>query len=102
MNKLVVLIGIVAFSLQLNAQTFSSGIAEIFYNRCTSCHRTGGIGPFNIISYQDVVNNTGGIYDAIIQDRMPPWPPDNTYSQLLHSRALSPNEKSTLLDWMNN
>jgi hypothetical protein len=103
MKKTTTLLAVIAFlSFGIGAQTFSSGIAEIFYNRCTSCHRTGGIGPFNIISYQDVVNNTGGIYDAIIQDRMPPWPPDNTYSQLLHSRALSPNEKSTLLDWMNN
>jgi hypothetical protein len=102
MKKSLTLFLFLTLVTQIKAQTFSSGIAEIFYNRCTSCHRTGGIAPFNIVSYQDVVNYTGGIYDAIIQDRMPPWPPDNTYSQLMHSRALSQNEKSTLLNWMNN
>lgn len=86
----------------LGAQTFSSGIAEIFYNRCTSCHRPGGIGNFNIVTYQDVQNSVGSIYDAIAQDKMPPWPPDNTYSQLMHSRALTPTEKSTLLNWLTN
>jgi len=102
MKKIIFVLFALLINVELDAQTFSSGIAEIFYNRCTSCHRTGGIAPFNIGNYQEVVNNVGSIYDAIAQDRMPPWPPDNTYSQLLHSRALTSSEKSTLLDWLNN
>lgn len=100
--RTTILFLMILITSSLGAQTFSSNIAEIFYNRCTSCHRTGGIAPFNIVSYQDVQNHVGGIYDAIAQDRMPPWPPDNNYSQLLHSRALNAQEKSTLLDWLNN
>ena len=91
-----------SFSTVSFAQTFSSGIAEIFYNRCTSCHRPGGIGYFNIITYQDVQSMAGSIFDAIAFDHMPPWPPDDNYSQLLHSRALSAHEKNTLLDWLSN
>jgi len=102
MNKIYYSFALSLFVITAGAQTFSSGIAEIFYNRCTSCHRTGGIAPFNIATYSDVQNHVGSIYDAIAQDRMPPWPPENNYSQLLHSRALSDNEKSTLLAWMDN
>lgn len=102
MKNVYTSIALVFVSLSAGSQTFSSGIAEIFYNRCTSCHRTGGIAPFNIATYQDVQNYVGGIYDAIAQDRMPPWPPDNSYSNLLHSRALSSTEKSTLLAWLDN
>lgn len=102
MKNLKTVIFFLFLSFSAGAQTFSSGIAEIFYNRCTSCHRTGGIGMFNIVTYQDVQNNVGSIYDAIAQDRMPPWPPDNTYSQLMHSRALSSSEKSALLTWLDN
>jgi hypothetical protein len=101
MKKVLIFSLILASHHRFFAQTFSSGIAEIFYNRCTSCHRSGGIAPFNILTYQDVQNNAGGIYDAIVQDRMPPWPPENSYSQLLHSRALSATEKTTLINWMN-
>ena len=102
MNNLYGLFLTLFISASATAQTYSSGVAEIFYNRCTSCHRTGGIAPFNIATYADVQNYVGGIYDAIAQDRMPPWPPENSYSQLLHSRALSADEKSTLLAWMDN
>lgn len=102
MKKIYLSISFLGLIFSVYGQTFSSGIAEIFYNRCTSCHRPGGIGNFNIVTYQDVQNNVGSIYDAIAQDKMPPWPPDNSYSQLLHSRALTALEKSTLLNWMNN
>jgi hypothetical protein len=45
------------------------------------------------------------IYGAIspgAAHQMPPWPPDNNYQQYLHDRALTPAEKTTLFNWLNN
>ncbi len=86
------------------AQTWSGEVAQIFYNKCTSCHHTGGIAPFSLMTYADAQPMASSIYGAIspgAAHQMPPWPPDNNYQQYLHDRALTDNEKSTLLNWLN-
>lgn len=55
--------------------TFSDDIAPVMYENCTNCHYQGGIGPFQLMTYSDVDSHSGPIYDAIAQNRMPPWPP---------------------------
>ena len=85
-----------------HAQTFSSNIAQLFYDNCSNCHHPGGIAPFSLINYSEITANAGMIYDAIAQKRMPPWPPNENYTEFSHSRALSENDKTTLLDWLTN
>ena len=84
------------------SQTFSDDVAQLFYNNCTTCHNPNGIGPFSIMTYEDVTVNAGMIYDAIAQDQMPPWPPQESYVSFAHSRTLTENEKTTMLDWLTN
>jgi hypothetical protein len=84
------------------AQTWSDGIAQLVYDKCTKCHHTGGIAPFSLMTYSEASPMAGAIYDAVAQDRMPPWPPDNNYQQYAHNRALNATEKSTLLSWCTN
>lgn len=89
----------------LKAQTWSNDVAQIFYNKCTSCHHTGGIAPFPLTTYQETSPMAAAIYGAIspgAAHQMPPWPPDNNYQQYLHDRALTPAEKTTLFNWLNN
>ena len=88
----------------IKAQTWSGDVAQIFYNKCTSCHHTGGIAPFPLTTYQEASPMAASIYGAISPGalhQMPPWPPDNTYQQYLHDRALTTAEKTTLLNWLN-
>ncbi len=84
------------------AQTFSDDVAEIVFENCTNCHNPNGIGPFDLMDYQDVTSNAAIIYDAIAQDRMPPWPPNESYKSFAHSRALPNNEKTLILNWLSN
>lgn len=102
MRKILILTLLSWTWLTAKAQTFSSDVAELFYRHCTECHRTGGIAPFNLVTYTDVTNYAGGIYDAVALNRMPPWPPDDNYSALMHSRAMPADEKQMLLDWLTN
>ncbi|MFN8281542.1 MAG: hypothetical protein U0V49_14765 [Saprospiraceae bacterium] len=101
MNK--ILLFLVAFSfLSVSAQspTWSSEIAGIIYSKCTSCHRTGGIAPFALESYNDVIMHEGSINWSVSNDNMPPWPPDQTFSRFAHERSLNDQQKKDLLLWL--
>lgn len=96
------------FLVLLTAKTFaqtntwSNNIAAIIYNKCSNCHHQGAIGPFNLMSYTDAVAAASGIIDAVGNDRMPPWPPDTTFRKFAHQRALTIQQKTAVLDWLNN
>lgn len=35
--------------------TFNKHIARILWENCTNCHRSGEVGPFSLLTYQDAV-----------------------------------------------
>lgn len=76
-------------------------MAPIIYNRCASCHRSGGVGPFPLTSYSDVINHASSVKAAVQSGKMPPWPPDPAYNRLAHERVLSNVEKQKITDWLN-
>ncbi len=82
------------------AQTWSGDVAEIFYEKCSKCHHQGGGGPFPLVEYNEVSTMATSIYDAIYQDRMPPWPPDESAAEFLHDRSLDESDKATILNWL--
>ena len=84
----------------LLGQTWSGEVATIFYEKCAKCHHQGGGGPFPLVEYNDVAAVASSIYDAVYQDRMPPWPPNEPSAEFLHDRTLSASEKETVLNWM--
>ena len=86
----------------LYAQTWSGQVASIVYNKCTPCHRDGGIAPFSLVNYNEVAPMAAAMHEAIVSGEMPPWPPDNNYQQYSHARSLSTDDKNTLLSWLTN
>src|SRR3954465_4766806 len=99
MKQLLVLFGSL-FSFGLAAQTWSADVASLVYTKCASCHHDGGIAPFPLMTYEDVVPMAAAMHDAIINGEMPPWPPNENFQQYSHSRALSLAEKTTILNWL--
>lgn len=89
-------------SLSALAQTWSDDVAEIFYEKCTKCHNPGGVAPFSLMTYSESSTMAAAIYDAVALDKMPPWPPSNTYQQYVHNRSLSATQKTTVLNWLTN
>ncbi len=81
---------------------FSEDIANIIYNNCTSCHRSGGIAPFPLESYSDVVLQSSIIPFYIQSGIMPPWPPDTSYQHYAGERLLSQQEIDDIVDWIGN
>lgn len=91
----------IALKSMAQVPTFSENIASIFYNNCTTCHRTGGIGPFALEGYGDVVNNALAIKTAVVSGAMPPWPPDTTYWRgFPHERVLTQLQISQIVNWV--
>ena len=88
--------------LHTQAQVWSTDVAPILYNNCVSCHRTGGIAPFSLLTYTEAFNGGGAISSAVTARRMPPWPPDPSYRRLAHERLLTQQEINTIVSWVNN
>lgn len=81
--------------------TFCDDIATIFYQNCTSCHRTGNIASFPLVTYLDAVSSGFAIQDAVTNHRMPPWPPNPNFNRLAHERILSQTDIQKINDWVN-
>ena len=79
--------------------TWADKIAPILYKNCTSCHHTGGVAPFSLMTYNQASNSKSAISRAVQTGHMPPWPPDQKYNALAYSRALSEADKKALIDW---
>jgi hypothetical protein len=82
--------------------TWSNRIANIVYSNCSSCHHTGGIGPFNLMSYNDAVSNALTVKMSTQSKSMPPWKPDPTYRHLKNERFLSASEIADIASWVDN
>src|SRR4051812_36453702 len=81
--------------------TWSQHVAPILYNNCATCHRAGGIAPFELLTYSSAAAYATSINGQVQSGAMPPWPPDAAYSQLAHQRLLSSAEKATIAAWVN-
>ena len=70
---------------------FANDIAPIIHEKCSNCHRKGQVGPFELISFQDVRNRAATI-QAVIKDKyMPPWKPVSTSARWrCWTRSLGP------------
>ncbi len=88
-------------SIHSFSQTWADDAAEVIYNKCTSCHHTGGIAPFSLMTYNDAYTNRIQMLGSVAGDGMPPWTADTNYQKYSHERFLSANEKSTLINWLN-
>lgn len=87
-----------------SAQTpvWSTDIAPILFNNCASCHRPSGIGPFELLTYQDAVNKSASISASVTTGYMPPWPPNAHYNRLAHERLLSQADIGKIAAWVAN
>lgn len=101
MKKPLLFIFILVLAVNASAQLTYKDVAPIFFKNCTSCHNQFGHGmPF--MNYTETFNSAGAIEGALIDNEMPPWSPDSTYSRFLHERYISQSDKNKILDWISN
>src|SRR3954462_9052203 len=84
-----------------NAQpTFSTDVAPIIWNRCSTCHRPGEIGPFSLITYDEVRRHATQIAAGTARRLMPPWKPAAATGEFVNERRLTDAELQTLQRWI--
>jgi hypothetical protein len=86
--------------------TYFHDVQPIVQTKCAGCHFTGGIAPFPLLSYGDVVAHLDagfdggpGIITSVLTGIMPPWPPSSSCNSYQYSRSLTSDEATTLLAW---
>lgn len=79
---------------------WSTTVAPIFYQNCTSCHHPNGIGPFDLINYSDAVSNAQNIVDMVEQRKMPPWPANPHYRRFANETLLDSLDIVKIKDWV--
>jgi mono/diheme cytochrome c family protein len=89
--------------------TYHGEIARLVQRHCTECHRDGGVGPFALDSYDDLVAHAGMVREVVRRGTMPPWfaagatnsdesePAPLTWA---NDRSLASSEKAMLLAWL--
>lgn len=104
MKKIFLALILLSGSSLLIAQApkWSSDIAPLLYDKCTSCHHDGGLAPFSLMTYQEAYDSKESILEAVESRVMPPWPPNPHYSELAFPRYLGTADIEKIADWVNN
>src|SRR5205823_10119217 len=80
--------------------TFTKDIAPIVWARCATCHRPGEIGPFSLITYDDLKRRATLIGDVTARRVMPPWKPLPGKGEFEGERRLTDGELQKIQQWI--
>lgn len=86
-------------SVDARRLNFNQHIAPIVHTQCASCHREGGIGPFPLLTYADVVAEASKVERMVQERRMPPWLPAAGEFALKGVRRLSDADIDVIRRW---
>src|SRR5262245_20787446 len=69
--------------------TFSRDVAPILWKNCTTCHRSGEIGPMPLTSFTEARPWVRAIKQAVTSRAMPPWGADPAIGHFANDPRLS-------------
>src|SRR5438270_612910 len=71
------------------AVNFAEHIAPIVFDKCANCHRPGQVGPFSLLTYNDLRKKAKIIQQVTEKRTMPPWHPAPGHGEFRNERRLS-------------
>lgn len=80
--------------------SYEKTIAPMLIDNCVTCHRQGGIGPWQMTGYDMIKGFSPMIREVVRTERMPPWHADPHYNAFSNDRSLSKDEVKTLVHWI--
>lgn len=80
--------------------TYSKEVAPILQAKCQSCHRPGETAPFPLLTYDDARRWGATLREVVAERRMPPWHADPRHGVFENDRSLTPEQRATLLAWV--
>jgi thiol-disulfide isomerase/thioredoxin/mono/diheme cytochrome c family protein len=90
------------------AVTYARDIARIMQSNCIECHRSGGVAPFSLDTFESVSRRASMIRSVVEEGIMPPWfasPHANAdgkpaASPWANDRSLSRAERDAIVTWI--
>jgi thiol-disulfide isomerase/thioredoxin/mono/diheme cytochrome c family protein len=85
------------------ALTYHARIERIVQANCVECHRKGGVAPFALEKYEDVVAHKAMMKKVVDDATMPPWFAAHAKadrSPFANDRSLTAADKKDLLAWL--
>ena len=80
--------------------TFSKEVVRILQDNCQTCHRTGDIAPFPLMTFADAKPRATMIKLMTQSRQMPPWKPADGCGDFRDDRRLTTEEIATLAQWV--
>ena len=80
--------------------SYEKTIAPMLVDKCVACHRQGGIGPWQMNSYEMVRGFAPMIREVLRTERMPPWHADPHFGAFSNDRSLTAEQTKTLVHWI--
>jgi hypothetical protein len=80
--------------------SYEKTIAPLLVDNCVTCHRQGGIGPWQMSNYDMIKGFAPMIREVVRTQRMPPWHADPHYTAFANDRSLSKDEAKALVHWI--
>ncbi len=83
------------------APTFNQHIAPLMHSRCGGCHRSGGAGPFSLLTFAEVKRRAGQIAAVTGSGFMPPWKADAHPGGFVAQPRLTADDVALIATWAN-
>ena len=80
--------------------TYFKDVKPLIDANCNGCHTEGGVGPFRLETYEQVLPLSSAIKTAVQDRTMPPWLPAEGCRDIKGSRALTQAEIDTISRWV--
>ena len=85
---------------ELSDVTFHKDLRPILETKCAGCHKPDGIGPFDLLTYEDAKVHGIESLRAVKQDIMPPWKPMDECNQYKGNIDITDEEIEVLDRWI--
>ena len=96
----IALVGATSATAEKSNVTYTKDIAPLLQAKCIECHRTNGLAPFNLESFEQVRAWSQAIHKEVHNGRMPPWGLDPNVGEWSNDPTFSKEELATLDTWM--
>jgi len=83
-----------------DAPSYARDVAPILEQRCRTCHRAGGVAPWQMTDHATVRGWSPMMGQVLRTGRMPPWQADPSYGRFADDLALPADERRTLVRWI--
>jgi peroxiredoxin len=84
--------------------TWHGRVSRLVQVHCQECHRDGGIGPFPLVTMDDMVSHAGMVRKVVTKGLMPPWfaarGEREKHSPFVNDRSLPESDRADLLAWL--